>query len=102
MNSTEQKYSTNPRGWYWAHILSDILIQMQKLPIKENKDIIHREFKEYLGVKTTVGMNDKQMRLFVNKVIMVCAREKGIFVRTNDKQPELLIDRPLSELWEVL
>ena len=75
---------------------------MRKLPIKENKDIIHREFKEYLGVKSTAGMNDKQMRLFVNKVIMVCAREKGIFVHTNDKQPDLILDRPIGELWDVL
>ena len=95
-------YEGSARKWYFAYVLSDILVQMQKLPSKANKDIIHREFKEYLGVKTTVGMNDKQMRLFVNKVIMVCAREKGIFVRTNDKQPELLIDRPLGELWSCL
>lgn len=102
MNSTERKGRREYLKWYWGYILEDILIQLQKIPSKENKQIIHNELKEYIGIKTLSGMNDKQLKLYINKVLMVCAREKGIFVRSSPEHPELIIDMDLGDLWDIL
>lgn len=87
---------------YFGYILDDLLVKLRKMPTKENKQIVHQELKDYLGVKSISGMNYGQLQLFINKVLMVCAREKGIFVRNRADQPELIEDLPLAECWDYL
>jgi hypothetical protein len=63
---------------------------------------LHKEFKEYLGYKSTAGMTEEQMSLFLYEVLATAASELGIFIRSSLKQPENIQEMPLSESWEYL
>lgn len=98
----QEEKQPNYLGWYWAWIIPDICRQLRVHPSQTNKQRIHEELKDYLGVKTISRMNDPQLRLFINQVLMVCAREKGMYVRHRSDQPIDIEWLPIGEIWHLL
>lgn len=78
--------------------MEDLCRQLRVFPTQAHKQIIHDELKDYLGVKTISGMDDFKLRQFIYKVLMVCAREKGIYVRHRRDQPIDIEWMPLGEI----
>jgi len=100
MNS--EKQSPNYLGLYWGFIIPDLCRALRIRDTPRNKRKLHEEFKAYLKWPTISNNDDEQIRLFINRVLMVAAREKGIFIRTKSTQPEFIEDYPLGEVWEFL
>ena len=92
----------NYYAWYFGFLLPDLCESLRRLPTQKNKQKLHEEFKEYLGYVTISNLDDRELLRFIHKVLMVAAREKGIFIRTNSKQPKLIERYPLGKVWEYL
>ena len=54
-----------------------------------------------MGYKTIAGTTDEALGRFLCEVGIFWA-ERGIFVRTNRKQPINILELPLKEIWDLL
>ena len=98
----QEERNPNYYSWYWGGCLPDLCRQLRVFPTQSHKQQIHDELKDYLGVKTISGMSDAHLRRFIYRVLMVCAREKGIYVRHRQDQPIDIEWMPLGEVWDLL
>ena len=86
---------------YYSLMAGDILHHLGYDATAKNKEILHKFHKRVLGYKTISALTQEQLSVFLFSVCVFWA-ERGIFVRTNSRQPWGLQDMELAELWDVL
>jgi len=66
----------------------------------KNKEALHKFHKRVLGYKTIAGLTQEQLSVFLFAVCVFWA-ERGIFVRTNGRQPWGIERMGFSDIVEV-
>jgi len=100
MNST-QKADHVLWGLYFGFMIPDILENLGFSSTREEQDCLHEFHKRILNCKTTKGMTQEEMSLFISRVCLFWA-ERGMFVRTKKGQPKKIQNLPLSMCWKWL
>ena len=86
---------------YHSLMMGDILHHLGFDATAKNKEILHKFHKRVLGYKSIAGLTQEQLSVFLFSVCVFWA-ERGIFVRTNRRQPWGIGDMALADLWDVL
>lgn len=87
---------------YWKLYLTDLAAKLGVVPTERVKKQLHKEFKDYLGYKSTSNMTADQMSLFLYEVLATAASEKGIYIRSSLKQPQEIQEMDLKDCWKFL
>ena len=87
---------------YFGFMLKDILHKIGEDATEKNKLLLHEFHKKVLGYKTTSGVSQTIMSLFLFETTVWWAVEKGLFVRTKENQPIDIENRDLAEVWQYL
>ena len=86
---------------YYSLMLRDILFYLGYDSTRQNKRILHEWHKRVLGFKSIAGGKDETVKQFLFEVGVFWA-ERGIFIRTNRKQPINILELPLKDIWDKL
>lgn len=87
MTSQSKQYSHHLYRLYWRLCLGDLCHKLELDATDENKRWLHEHNKRVVGVTSTADKDEEFMSNFIMEVCAWWAVEKGIFVRTNRKQP---------------
>jgi len=85
---------------YHALMMPDILHHLGFDATKRNKDELHKFHKHVLGYRTISGLSQEQLSIYLFSVCVFWA-ERGIFVRTNRRQPWGIERMGFSDIVEV-
>lgn len=102
LQNQEERASSKLYRVYWKLYLTDLCEKLDIYPSERMRRQLHKEFKEYLGYKSTAGMTEEQMSLFLYEVLAAAASELGIFIRSSLKQPKDIQEMPLQDSWKYL
>ncbi len=82
-------------------MMADILHKLGHDATPKNKQILHDFHKRVLDYKSIADASQTTLSKFLLEVSIYWA-ERGIFVRSKEKQPLGIEDMPLSECWDLL
>lgn len=102
MNSKDEIADPILYRTYWSLVCGDILEFLGFPTTQQNKLILHEFHKRITGYKSIAGKSQRTVSDFILNVVIFWQTEFGIFIRTSGKQTTDMIDKPLSECWEIL
>ena len=102
MNSKDEVADPILYRAYYKLVMQDILDFLGYPATQQNKLILHEFHKRITGYKSIAGKSHRTVSDFILNVVIFWQTEFGIFIRTSGRQTTDMIDKPLSECWEIL